>query len=180
MPRLLFALSALLFVLTFPACGGEPDVTLTIGTEPPADAPHAGDEGPPPAGVPGNANAEDVRVIDEWARALSKGHIGTAAGFFAIPSVAENGVALLRIRNEGQAKLFNASLPCGAKLIHAETEGAFTTATFRLTERPGEGYCGIGGQQATAETAFVIENGKIAEWRRVDTGGPEPPSGDVI
>jgi hypothetical protein len=164
--------------LALAACSDESDLTITVEEEPPADAPVAGER--PPAAVPGDASAEDVRVIDEWARALSDGDIDAAAGYFAIPSVAENGPALLRIRNEGQAKLFNSSLPCGAKLIHAETQGAFTTATFHLTERPGEGYCGIGDEQVTAETSFVIERGKIAEWRRVDTTVPEPPAGDVV
>jgi hypothetical protein len=167
-----------LFVLALTACGGEPEVTLTIDGESPAEGdPVAGDRGSPT--VPGDANAEDVRVIVAWSEALNKGDIEKAAGYFAIPSVAENGPALLRIRNQGQARLFNASLPCGADVIRAETQGAFTTATFQLKERPGEGFCGIDGDRGTAETSFVIEEGKIAEWRRVDTVEP-PERRDVV
>jgi hypothetical protein len=169
--RALIAFSAL-FLFVLPGCGGEPELTLTVETPPREEAPETGDRGSPT--IPGSGNASDVRVIVAWSKALSEGDIKAAADFFAIPSVAENGPALLRIRNEGQARLFNASLPCGAEVIRAESQGAFTTATFRLKERPGEGFCGIGDTATTAETSFVIEDGKIAEWRRVDTVAPPP------
>ena len=52
--------------------------------------------------------------------------------------MAENGI-LIEIEDEDDALRFNASLPCGAELIGAETQGEFTTATFRLIERPGAG-----------------------------------------
>lgn len=169
--------AAVLMTLLITGCGGDPELTISVET-PAEDAPAAGDRGSPT--VPGDANAEDVRVIVAWSKALSEGDIKSAAGYFAIPSVAENGPALLRIRNQGQARLFNSSLPCGAEVIRAETQGTFTTATFRLSERPGEGFCGIGGEEATAETSFVIEDGKITEWRRVDTNVPKPPPEDVV
>ena len=54
--------------------------------------------------------------------------------------------------------------------MRAETQGQFTTATFRLTERPGPGICGPGTGEA-AKTSFVIRDGKIVEWRRVGAGG---------
>src|SRR5688572_19082010 len=175
----IFTAAVLTALLAFAGCGDEPQLTISVETDPPAeDAPAAGDPGSPT--VPGDAEAEDVRVIVAWSEALGKGDVEAAADYFAIPSVAENGPALLRIRNPGQARLFNASLPCGAEVIRAESQGAFTTATFRLSERPGEGFCGIGSGEATAETSFVIEDGKIAEWRRVDTIAPEPPPEDVV
>ncbi len=111
-------------------------------------------------------------------KTLRKGDVDAAAEFFAIPSIAENGPTV-RITNREQARLFNASLPCGAVLIGAESQGEFTTATFRLTERPGPGVCGdgVGGE---AQTAFVIEDGEIAEWRRVGIGGPQPAPGEAV
>ncbi len=121
--------------------------------------------------VPGDANPADVQVIEGWVNALRQGHISAAAGYFAIPSVAENGV-LVHIRTLDQAKLFNASLPCGARVIRAVSAGKFTTATFRLSERRGPGAgCGPGVGGA-AQTSFVIRDGKIVEWRRVGAGGP--------
>ena len=46
---------------------------------------------------------------------------------------------------------------------------SWSLATFRLTERPGPGSCGT-GTGATAQTAFLIEDGEIVEWRRVGLG----------
>ena len=105
-------------------------------------------------------------MIDAWATTLRRGDIEGAARYFAIPAVAENPPLLLHIRSFDDARRFNRQLPCGARLVHAETQGEFTTATFRLTERPGRGVCGPGVGE-TAKTSFVIRNGKIAEWRRV-------------
>jgi hypothetical protein len=123
-------------------------------------------------GVPGDADAEAEQVIAAWAEALRRGDVESAASYFAIPSVAENGPLLVRIRSEADAVSFNESLPCGGRLIRAEGEGDFTTATFRLTERPGPGTCGPGTGE-TAKAAFVIRDGEIVEWRRV---GVEPPA----
>jgi hypothetical protein len=124
--------------------------------------------------IAGKADPGDVQVIDSWVTALRHGDVEGAAGYFAIPSVAENGPVLVHIRSLDQARRFNQSLPCGATLVRAQTAGQFTTATFRLTERPGPGTCGPGAGQV-AETSFVIRGGKIVQWRRVG-GGPQAPS----
>jgi limonene-1,2-epoxide hydrolase len=128
--------------------------------------------------VTGDADPGDVEVIEAWSDALRDGDIDAAAEYFALPSVAENGV-LLRIRNADDARLFNQSLPCGAILVEAESQGDFTSATFELTERPGPGTCGQ-GTGGTAQTSFVIEDGKITEWRRVATQGAEPAPGEAV
>ena len=125
--------------------------------------------------IPGDADPDTAAVIDDWAMTLAGGDVDGAAEFFAIPSVAENGGTVFEIASLDDARLFNASLPCGAELTRAEADGDFTIATFRLIERPGPGRCGS-GTGATASTAFVIEDGQIVEWRRVDDGGPEAPS----
>jgi len=118
----------------------------------------------------------DAQVIEDWAQALSNGDVEAAAAFFAIPSVAENGV-FLELESREDAIAFNESLPCGGKVKSTSTEGSFTTASFRLTERPGGG-CGA-GTGGTAQTSFVIEDGLIVEWRRVDGPQPEPDSQSV-
>jgi hypothetical protein len=130
------------------------------------------------SGVAGDADQGDVRVIDAWVTALRHGDVDAAARYFAIPSVAENGPLLLQIESLDDARRFNQSLPCGARLVRAETQGQFTTATFRLTERPGPGSCGPGAGEA-AKTSFVISDGKIVEWRRVGIGGGEAPGQTV-
>jgi hypothetical protein len=118
-----------------------------------------------------------VIVIGNWVDALRAGHVQVAAGYFALPSVVENGTPPLRIVTRADAVTFNRSLPCGARLVRARPAGRFIAATFRLTERPG-GACGSGVGQL-ARTAFVIRDGKIVQWRRL----PNParsPGGPVI
>jgi hypothetical protein len=131
-------------------------------------------EGPAPSEIAGDADPDDIEVISAWSEALRRGDIDAASDSFAIPSVAENGPLLVQIDSEADARRFNQSLPCGGRLIRAESTGEFTTATFRLTERPGPGSCGTGTGE-TAQTAFVIREGKIVEWRRVGTGQPPAP-----
>src|SRR5215212_4165354 len=66
------------------------------------------------SGIAGHADPADVRVIDGWVTALRRGDVGAAAGYFALPSVAENGPFLVHIRTLHAARRFNESLPCGA------------------------------------------------------------------
>lgn len=147
-------LLSLFVALTISACGSDSEVE--------------------PRETPGDADAEDVQVIDEWATALAGGDVDAAAAFFAIPSLAENGPILTVIEDVDDARRFNASLPCGAELIEAEADGEFTLATFRLIERPGPGTCDDGVGE-TAQTAFLIEDEEIVEWRRVLEDLTEPP-----
>jgi hypothetical protein len=157
-------------LIALSACGGGDD----DGEHEPSAQPSASAD---PEDIPGDADPGDVAVIKEWVDTLRAGDVEGAAELFALPSVAENG-PLLRIRTRDDARLFNASLPCGAILVRAETQGDFTTATFELTERPGPGECGTGTGER-AQTSFVIEDGKIKEWRRVAVGGAEPAPGEA-
>ncbi len=160
-------LAALIAATLLSACGGGDEEATT---------PEPGEESTD--AVTGDANADDVEVIDEWAKVLTKGDTEAAAEFFALPSTVENGPTL-RLQTAADARLFNASLPCGAELTAAQSEGEFTTATFELTERPGPGVCGDGtGNEA--QTTFVIEDGKIVEWRRVANGLGEPAPGEAV
>jgi hypothetical protein len=134
-------------------------------------------------GLPGGADPKSVRVIEDWAGALADGKVEKAASYFALPSVVANGAAPLRIRDRHDAETFNESLPCGAELVEAQGHGGFILVTFELTERPGPGRCGSGtGEQAG--TAFRIEDGEIAEWRRIpvpgEGDGAEPLPSDVV
>lgn len=151
-------------LLTLVACGGGSSTSATSST----------------STVAGDASPADVEVIDGWVTALRHGNVDAAAGYFAIPSVAENGPILAHIRSLDDARRFNESLPCGARLVRADSAGEFTTATFRLTERPGPGVCGP-GTGGTAKTSFVIRDGKIVQWRRVGaaSGAPAAPGSSV-
>jgi len=187
-PRPTIALTVAVLVasiVALSACDGGGDATTA--DDPGEERSAEGSEGTNDDSVPDapdpdseafeDADPGDVEVIRGWVDALREGDVEAAAGYFAIPSIAQNGPAALRITGPRGAEAFNRSLPCGAVLIAAESSGQFTTATFELTERPG-GNCGSGvGEEAA--TAFVIEDGRIAEWRRVPAGEP-PPAGDVV
>src|SRR3954454_6614778 len=148
-----------LALVALSACGGGNSTTATGTT----------------STIAGNASLADVKVIDGWVTALRHGKVDAASRYFAIPSTAQNGAILARIRSIDDARRFNESLPCGARLVRADSAGEFTTATFRLTERPGPGVCGpgVGG---VAKTSFVIRDGKIVQWRRVGAAGGAPPA----
>ncbi len=164
LPLSVIACISAVFLLA--GCGGDTTTTITGST---------GDTTSTSATPPDVADAEpaDVRVIEAWSNALRGGDVDAAAGYFAIPSTAENGPLLTKIGSTEDAIAFNDSLPCGAELISARSEGDLTTATFRLTDRPGGGCgSGIGGK---ASTSFDIVDGKIVEWRRIDEG---PNSGN--
>jgi hypothetical protein len=120
--------------------------------------------------VPGGADPDQVAVIKDWADDLRAGDVEAAADHFKLPSIAQNGTPPLQLTTRGQVREFNEALPCGGELTAAQPHGRFILATFELTERPGPGECG-GGIGLTAQTAFLIEDGLIAEWRRVDDGG---------
>jgi hypothetical protein len=162
------AAAVILIALGLAACERE---------EPELSGPVAEAEEEAEAQVPGGADPAAVEVIDSWARTLARGDVKGAARLFAVPSVAENGPVSTRIRSAADARRFNASLPCGARLVEASEQGAFIVATFELIERPGPGSCGSGTGE-TAQTAFEIEGRKIVEWRRVladEAGAPGNP-----
>jgi hypothetical protein len=125
--------------------------------------------------VAGNADTDAVQVIKSWADELRAGDISAASDKFTIPSFVQNGSPLVQLTNRQQVEQFNQSLPCGARLTAASTSGRYTIATFVLTERPGPGQCGNGVGEA-AKTAFVIQDGRIREWRRVVDTEPTGPT----
>jgi hypothetical protein len=131
------------------------------------------------ASVPGGADAEEVEVIKSWADDLRGGDVEAAADRWETPAIAENGTPPLELDSREDVIAFNEALPCGAELTRAETDGDYTVATFELTERPGPGECGDGTGES-AMTAFVIEDGKIVEWRRADDPVLEDPEGPVV
>lgn len=150
-----FAALAVVAAVLFGACGGSETETTTVA-------------------VPGGADPAKVEVIAGWVKAESSGDNEAAAAYFAIPSIAQNGVTV-RINDAADAQRFSASLPCGAILEEATEEGRYVIATFLLGEKANSNDCGDGVGE-TARTAFLIEDGKIVEWRRLadETGRPAP------
>jgi hypothetical protein len=164
---------ALLAAAALAGCGGSDSPPADAGSPatratPPPDA-TASPSPEPAAGAPTSA---EVATIRDWADTLRKGRVEAASRYFALPTVVANPVPL-RLRSRAAVEAFNAGLPCGAKLLDTRrgTVGD-VVATFRLTERPGPGSCGQ-GTGALAQTSFVIRDGLIVRWLRIDD--PPPP-----
>lgn len=127
---------------------------------------------------PKQADPSPRAVIKSWSDTLRAGDVDRAASYFAIPSTVANGTGPITLHSRIEARGFNVALPCGAKLLRTSTAGKFTTAVFRLTDRPGPGGgCGS-GVGSTARTTFVISGGKIKQWRRV--ADRPRPSGPIV
>jgi hypothetical protein len=121
----------------------------------------------------GCGSPTDVSVIRNWAAALAAGDLDKAASYFALPAIVANDTPPVRITTRAEARKFNELLPCGGQVVATARHAAYIYATFRLTNRPG-GDCGA-GTGGLAATAFLIRNGKIAEWRRLpNPGGGQP------
>jgi hypothetical protein len=109
-------------------------------------------------------------VIEAWSAALRAGDDERAAGYFTVPAIVQNGTPPMTLSTRQDIVLFNLALPCGGRVVRTSQRGPYTDVVFVLTDRPG-GNCGSGTGQEVA-TAFLVRDGKIAEWRRL----PDPPS----
>lgn len=156
--RVIAGVLALLLALIALGCSGDQ------GRNGSPDASGAGT--PQAPSIRGDAKAS--RVVRGWADALRSGDVEAAARFFALPSRVSNGGGLLKLTTIDEVRAFNQSLPCGARLIATEpaAQGRII-ASFGLTERPGPGTCGV-APASTARTAFLVRDGQITEWIRVE------------
>jgi hypothetical protein len=108
----------------------------------------------------------EIRVIKGWSDALRHGHVRQAVAYFRVPARVSDGRPPIELTNRAQVRLFNASLPCGARLERTRrVPVSFVLATFVLTERPGRGRCGDGTGHR-ARTLFDIQDGHIVQWLR--------------
>jgi len=125
---------------------------------------------------PRPVSAAERRVIRGWSDKLRHGDVDAAARYFSVPSRVSNadpGWVLLETSKEVQA--FNRGLPCGAKLIKTRRSvERFVVGVFELTDRPG-GECGT-GTGTRAAVAFLIREGHITSWIRVDEGATPTPT----
>lgn len=175
------AFAALVAVAVAGCGGGSQAMTTTSRTA--SQRQHAPTQTTP--AVPGSpapgqpAGAASVHVIRAWADALRRGDINAAASYFAVPSTfADGSDAPQRIHSREQARVVNAELPCGAKLISTSRLGPYVNALFELSGRRGPGGTSCNpGAGDTARTDFLIRDGRIVAWIRApDQPGDHPGS----
>ena len=155
-PRALLLLSVALLA----GCGGGSEEPDRPRTTPPAAS--------------GSAEA----VVRAWAAELRRGDVEAATDRFAVPAIVTNFGPEERLETREQVRSFNATLPCGGRVVESERHYGYVIATFVLTERPGADCDGTGDR---ARTAFQVRDGKIVRWVRVPLEGETPaPPPDVV
>lgn len=129
------------------------------------------------ATTPAESGAE--RVVKEWSDDMRRGDIDGATALFAVPARVANGSPEVALRTRADIRTFNASLPCGSKVVETAEHAGLIIATFELTDRPG-GDCGTGTGN-TARAAIEVRGGKIVRWLRLVDGDEAPgASGPVV
>jgi hypothetical protein len=121
----------------------------------------------------GGETKTPAEVVSSWTKALNAGDDDAAAGLFAKGAIIVQVGQQQVLADREDAVSFNASLPCGGRIVKQSVKGAEVTATFTLTRRPGH-MCDDTG--ATAVSVFNIEDGKIALLRQLPPGEAPPES----
>jgi hypothetical protein len=122
----------------------------------------------------GGSKAKDPEaVVDSWSQAINGGDDEAAAKLFAKDAVVIQDGQRLTLATQADALAFNASLPCGAKVVGKKTDGNDVTTTFTLTRRPGHMCDGTG---ESAVTVFTVSGGKITLWHQLPTGSANTQS----
>jgi limonene-1,2-epoxide hydrolase len=119
------------------------------------------------AGCGGSDAKTPEEVVSSWSRALNAGDNKAAADLFADGAVVMVGQQTTLADHE-DALAFNASLPCGGRIVQQSRKGDDVTATFTLTRRPDH-MCDDTGE--TSMILFRVEDGKITLWHQLPSGG---------
>jgi hypothetical protein len=107
-------------------------------------------------------------VVRAWTREVYAGQYDQAASLFAPGAIVQQQDTIV-LRNHDDAKAFNISLPCRAKVTGIVHEpGGTLLASFALFAGPGGG-CPRGG---SARVRFRIVAGLIELWRQL----PDAPN----
>lgn len=155
------------------ACGGDKGLDYSLRTPPP----YVGGVSIAPKGQQAvdrkMTKADAVRyrpVIAGWADAVRRGDLDAAAAFFDLPALVyqPSQPAALQVNTPQIAAAFNASLPCGAKLIGTNPDGRYVVGTFLLVS-VGKAKCD--GAGSVARVGFVFGDRRhprqFTEWWQV-------------
>jgi hypothetical protein len=171
----------LLIALALAGCGsGSGGLDYNLRTPPPyvGAAPVAPTGQHPVDRTMTRHDAQQARpVIADWAAAVRSGDVARAAGFFDLPAVIyQSGHSALQVNSPQIAEAFNASLPCGAKLLGTNPEGRYVVATFVLVN-VGTVPCSTKGKLARVGFVFgdLRHPRRFTEfWQVANNGQPGP------
>jgi hypothetical protein len=144
-------------------CGGGSG-TVTVVAHHPRTTTGAAPAGP---AAPHAPSAADVAVVRRWADAVRLGDVPAAVRAFRVPATIANGGPPITVRSRDGIRVFNETLPCGAKVVDAKPAPlGYFVVTFLLVDRRGSRNCGAGVGQL-ARTAIRLRHGRITDWVRV-------------
>jgi limonene-1,2-epoxide hydrolase len=106
-----------------------------------------------------------AEVVRSWSAALDRNDNDAAAWLFADGArVVQDSEVVLT--DHAAAVHWNASLPCGGKILTLSQQGdSQILAVFRLEERPGHRCDGPG---VKAAAIFRVDHGKIVLWHQTE------------
>lgn len=173
----------MLVLVVLAGCGGSGERAQTAPREP-RDVMPTTPARPPDTDLPpivptepnGAAPKGAAAVVRAWAAAVRRADFERAAGLFAVGAQVQNGGPVEELRTRDHALVWNAALPCGARVTSLAGANGFTIAEFRLTDRVGSS-CGSGGGNL-ARVALRIRAGRITGWYRLPA--PERPRGQTV
>ena len=103
-----------------------------------------------------------------WSDAINHDRNEDAAELIAPNAkIVQQGRAFL-LPSRGDARRFNASLPCQGKIVALSMEGNRVRASFLLDNR---GTFACGGVGTTDTAVFTIRHGRIAVWELLPDAG---------
>ncbi|HLM10276.1 MAG TPA: hypothetical protein VK307_11225 [Thermoleophilaceae bacterium] len=106
-------------------------------------------------------------MIRGWLLALDRLDYEQAAYYFARGALIDQGQPY-RLRDESDARQFNATLPCRADLESLVDEGRTVLAAFHRSAGPGGDCSGI------IRVRYTIRAGKFTEWHQLERPKPAP------
>jgi hypothetical protein len=112
----------------------------------------------------GDTSEDPNTIVGRWSQAINASDDESAADLFADDATVIQAGQSVTLANHEDALSFNASLPCGGKIVEQSLDGDEVTATFTLTRRPGHTCDGLG---QTAVAVFKITDGRIVVWHQL-------------
>jgi limonene-1,2-epoxide hydrolase len=113
----------------------------------------------------GSGDPSPESVVRAWSEAVNSEDNSAAARLFAADARIIQGTDVRRLHTFGEARDWNAGLPCSGRILVLEARGEIVRATFVLGNR-GATRCDGPGERAQA--VFRIQRGKIVLWHQVD------------
>ena len=114
----------------------------------------------------GGGHPSPESVVRAWSEAINSNDSAGAARLFADGARVVQGDDVRRLETFSEARAWNASLPCGGRIVRLAARGDTVRATFVLGDRRERNGCDGPGERAQA--LFRVRDGLIVLWHQLD------------